>query len=123
MAAPRIQGRQPVNHRYLANDELCLQTVTVPGLLDGAVTAMAEYSGILAARELQNLDKVPVAMKTPCYLARYVHAPAWHLQDGLPLQEWDAAGYRRSLVNFVASEEVPATLFRLPAGYEELRLN
>ena len=123
LAAPKIQGGQPVNHRYLANDELCLQTVTVPGLLDGAVTAMAEYAGILAARELQNLDQVPVAVKTPCYLARYVYAPAWHLQDGLPLQEWDAVGYRRSLVNFAATEEVPAALFRLPAGYEELRLN
>lgn len=123
LAAPKIQGRQAVNNRYLANDEPCLQTVTVPGLLDKAVTALAEYAGILAARELQILDKVPAAVQTPCYLARHVYAPAWHLQDGLPLQEWDAAGYRRSLVNFAASVEVPAALFRLPAGYEELRLN
>ena len=120
--APKIQGRQLLNRQLLANGETCLQLMVVPGLLDEAVSGLAEYARVLGARQLNNMGTVPDSMQTPCFLSRYAYAPARHLRNGLPVLEQDAAGYRRSLVNFRAAEQVPSELFSLPDGYEEFRL-
>jgi len=117
-AAPVIAGKQPVQIDYLANGELCLQTVTVPGVMEDAVAGMAEYVEVLAERQLNNMESVPESMQTPCFLSRYVHAPSRHYRDGLPVQEWDETGYFRTLTDFSANETVPAALFELPAEYE-----
>lgn len=122
-AAPQIMGRKPVSRDYLADGELCLQVVAVPGLLEVAVDAMIEYAGVLAERQKNTLESVPDFMRTPCFFARYIHAPAQHLENGLPIHEWDATGYRRSLVDFDAARRVPHSLFRLPAGYDRFSLD
>jgi hypothetical protein len=116
-------GRKPVSHQYFADGESCLQVVAVPGLLEPAVDAMREYAGVLAARQKNTLDSVPDFMRTACFLARYIHAPLQHLDNGLPIQEWDATGYRRSLVDFDAATRVPRALFNLPTGYERFSLD
>lgn len=116
--APAITGKQPEQIQYLANDDLCFQSVTVPGLLQDAVRAMEEYAQILANRQLNNMQSVPLNMRTPCFLSRYVYAPARQFQYGLPLQEWDSSGYSRSLVNFSDREMMPLSLFELPEDYD-----
>ena len=121
--SPAIQGRQPVNRQYLANGEVCLHAVVVPGLLDEAVAGLADYARVLGMRELGSLQLMPEALRTPCYLSRFVYAPARHLDRGLPVAEWDDRGYRRSLVNFERETHVPATLFRLPPGYDRFSLD
>jgi len=115
--APMIAGNQPEHLQYLANGETCFQSVTVSGVLETAVAAMAEFAELLADRQLNNMQAVPLNMQTPCFLSRYAYAPAWHLQYGLPLQEWDSSGYKKSLVDFSDDEAMPLTLFKLPAGY------
>jgi hypothetical protein len=122
-AAPAIQGKRPVNFRLLANGGICQQLVVVPGLLDTAVSGLAEYERVLAARQLHSMETVPKSVQTPCFLSRYAYAPARHLEHGLPLQEYDWTGYRRSLVDFKASLRVAAALFRLPDGYAEFGLD
>ena len=116
--APTIAGNQPEHLQYLANGETCFQSVTVSGVLETAVAAMAEYAELLADRQLNNMQAVPLNMQTPCFLSRYAYAPAWHLQYGLPLQEWDSSGYTKSLVNFSDDGAMPLTLFELPDGYD-----
>ncbi len=46
-AAPRIQGRPTVNRQLLANGEVCLQVVVVPGLMNTAVNGLAEDARVL----------------------------------------------------------------------------
>jgi len=116
--APAIAGKQPEHLQYLANEEVCYQSVTVPGLLEDAVTGMVEYAEILARRQLNNMQSIPLDMQTPCFLTRYAYAPARHLQQGLPVQEWDNTGYSRTLVDFSDSETMPLALFELPDDYE-----
>lgn len=121
--APTIQGKIPVNRQLLANGELCLQVVVVPDLMDAAVSGMAEYAQVLGSRQLKNLDGLPESVKTPCYLSRYVYAPARHLRNGLPLIERDTSGYYRSLLNYKLSESVSAAIFALPDSYELIQLD
>jgi hypothetical protein len=116
--APAIAGKQAVHSQYLASGTLCYQTLTVPGLMDDAVAAMAEYAEVLARRQLNNMQTVPASMQTPCFLSRYVYAPARHYRLGLPVQEWDDTGYSTTLTDFSEDETVPATVFELPGEYE-----
>ena len=117
-AAPAIAGKQPVHISYLANGNLCFQTVTVPAVMGDAVAGMTEYAEVLARRQLNNMESVPVNMQTPCFLSRYVTAAARQYRDGLPVQEWDDTGYFRTLTDFSKNETVPAALFDLPGAYE-----
>lgn len=120
-AAPLIAGRQPVHIRYLANGETCYEAVVVPELLPEAAAGLAEFAVILGERQLDDLESVPAEMQTPCFLARYAYAPARHLRDGLPVQEWDTAGYRRTLTDFRAQATVSPDLFELPLDYNRFQ--
>jgi hypothetical protein len=103
---------------YLANGEICYQAVTVPEVMEAAVAGMAEYTTVLGERQLNNMGSVPGSMQTPCFLSRYVYAPARHYHDGLPVQEWDDTGFFTTLTDFSENETVPATVFELPGEYE-----
>ena len=116
--APEIAGNQPEHLQYFANGEICFQSVSVSGVMESAVSAMVEYAELLADRQLNNMQFVPLNMQTPCFLSRYAYAPARQFQYGLPLQEWDSSGYTRSLVDFSDDEVMPLTLFKLPEGYQ-----
>ena len=121
-AAPGIGGRQPEHYRYLANDELCYEAVTLPGLLPDAVSALVEYEQLLAGQQAASLESTPVEFRTPCFLSRYIYTPARHLEQGLPVEVWDAAGYRRMLVDYSEAVSVPQHLFTLPPEYTEFAL-
>lgn len=116
--SPAVAGKQPVHSQYLASGTLCYQALTIPGLMDDVVAAMAEYAEVLARRQLNNMQTVPASMQTPCFLSRYVYAPARHFRQGLPVQEWDDTGFSRTLTDFSEDETVPAALFELPGTYE-----
>lgn len=120
-AAPEIAGKQPMFIRFLANGTPCYHAVVVPGLLEQARAALAEYATALGNRQFSDMASMPEEMQTPCFLSRHVYSPARHLHHGLPINEWDEAGYRRTLVDFRAGEKVAAGLFTLPDGYESFR--
>jgi len=121
-AAPSIAGRRPLLVSLRANDTICYRVAAVPGLLDDAVAGLAEYARVLGNRQRGNLSSVPAEMQTPCFLSGYVYAPDRHLRHGLPIQEWDQAGYRRALVDYRSGEQVAQELFELPEGYQRIRL-
>lgn len=121
-ASPLIAGRQPVHIRFLANGEECYQAIVVPGLLPEATAGLGEFAVILGERQRGDLQSVPADMQTPCFLARYAYAPERHLLEGLPVQEWDSAGYRRTLTDFRTGESVSRELFELPQDFERLQL-
>lgn len=121
--APAIGGNLPVHVRFSANNELCYEVILVPGLLDGVTAALTEYAEILGQRQLNDLEAVPEAMQTPCFLSRYAYRPARHYREGLPVREWDAAGYQRTLVDYGEKLEVSAVVFVLPEDYERQQVN
>lgn len=120
-SAPEIDGKQPTHFRFLANGSVCYHAIVVPGLLQQASTALAEYATALANRQFSDMVSVPAEMLTPCFLSRHVYAPARHLLAGLPISEWDETGYRRMLVDYRENATVDAGLFELPEGYERFR--
>lgn len=121
--APAIDGKRPLLISFTANDTLCYRVAAVPGLLDAAVAGLVDYARALGNRQQGSLQSVPAEMQTPCFLSRYVYAPDRHLAHGLPIQEWDEAGYRRALVNYRSGQQVDPQLFVLPEGYRRLQLN
>jgi hypothetical protein len=120
--APSIGGKQPQHVTMTSNGSTCYEAIIVPGLLGAVTSAMAEYARVLGDRQLNNLQDVPAEIQTPCFLTRYAYAPDHHYQLGLPVQEWDGAGYRRSLVNFSKASKVSRALFEVPASYRVYRL-
>lgn len=120
-AAPEVAGRQPVYIRFLANGTVCYHAVVVPGLLQQASAALAEYATVLGNRQFSDMASVPADMQSPCFLSRHVYTPARHLQEGLPVSEWDETGYRRTLVDYRENAMVDADLFELPEDYERFR--
>lgn len=120
--APAISGRQPQHYRYLSNGELCFEAMVVPGLMQAAVDGLAEYERLLAGQQAAKLENTPVELRTPCFLSRYIYAPGRHLLQGLPIQVWNAGGFRRALVNFSPDEHVPRTLFEVPLEYQEITI-
>lgn len=121
--APPIGGRAPVHYTFLANGKTCYDEVVVPGLLGDAVAAMAEFERILAGQHALDMDKTPADMQTPCDLARYVYASDRYLRHGMPIQEWDPSGYRRTLTDYKAKIPVNAALFKLPKGFRHYSVN
>lgn len=121
--APTIGGNSPVHVRFKANDELCYEAILVPDLLSEVTGALTEYAEILGWRQLNSLETVPEVMQTPCFLSRYAYRPARHYREGLPVREWDAAGYLRTLEDFGERKGVSRSLFVLPDDYEQFRIN
>ncbi|MEZ5540532.1 MAG: hypothetical protein R3F42_00615 [Pseudomonadota bacterium] len=118
--APAIAGHAAVLVDLTANGASCYHVAAVPGLLEAAVAGMADYARVLGRRQAESLQTVPQEIQTPCFLARYVYAPDRYLRYGLPIQEWDGAGYRRALVDFRGGVAVDAGLFTLPADYRRV---
>ncbi len=121
--APTIGGNLPVHVRFKANNELCYEVVLVPDLLNEVTEALTEYAEILGWRQLNSLETVPVTMQTPCFLSRYVYRPARHLTQGLPVREWDDSGYLRTLVDYGEEQKFSRSLFVLPGGYAQFKIN
>ena len=121
--APVISGRNPLHVRFKANDDLCYEAVVVPGLMERVTVALTEYAELLGLRQLDSLESVPEAMQAPCFLSRYVYRPARHYREGLPVREWDAEGYLRTLMDFGEKRSVSPGLFVLPDGYEQFQIN
>lgn len=119
---PPVAGRTPEIYRFTADGKTCLEAVVVPGLLPRAVQALGEYDRLLADRQRATLDNTPVEFRTPCYLSRYIYAPDRQLEKGLPIQEWDSSGYRRTLTDFRDKVTIEPGLFVLPSGYDRYTL-
>jgi hypothetical protein len=119
--APKIAGKQPEYIRFLTNGTICYHAIVVPGLLQQASAALAEYATALGNRQFSDMSSVPAEMQTPCFLSRRVYTPARHLLAGLPVSEWDETGYRRTLVDYRETATVGTQLFELPEDYERFR--
>jgi hypothetical protein len=120
--APLVGGRKPLHLQFRANGDTCYDVISVPGLLAPATAALQEYAVLSGHRQQVRLDTLPADIRTPCYLLRYAYGSGLPYQQGLPIREWAPDGYRRTLLDYRENVPVAASLFKLPADYDVLRL-
>lgn len=116
--APMVAGRQPQQHQLYVNDALCYSVVAVPGMMEDTVQALRDFRQVLAGEHAKALPGIPADMQQPCDLALNTFHYDWHLQFGLPIQEWDEAGNGQMLMDYRQGFKVDETLFELPRDYQ-----
>lgn len=120
--APRIAGEVASHFRMTSGAEECLQATVVPKLLPEVTAALRELRAVLAGRQYRDLDRMPEAARTPCFLANHVYANDPHLLVGLPIRESISGGMQRILMDYRIDQSVPAAVFELPPDYARMRI-
>ena len=114
--APMINDKKPVHYQLLTNDQVCVDVVSVEGLMPDAVQAFKEFQMVLASDSATTVNNLPADLQDPCVLSMSTFAPTRHLEYGLPIQEWKP-GYSRSLMDYKVSYEAAADTFVVPKDY------
>jgi len=114
--APSIKGIQPRHFQYLTNGKVCVDVISVEGLMEDALAGMREFHMVLASDSALTFAALPADLHEPCEISFSTFAPVRHLQKGFPVQEWKP-GYSRSLVDFKENYQADPKLFKLPEGY------
>lgn len=115
--APQIDGKNVVHYVFKVNGQACNDAMIAEGLLTNITQALSEYRHILAGQHASTLANVPADMRNACDMATHIFHPDRHLQYGLPVQESDYSGYKRSLVDFDDDWLAAPKLFELPAAF------
>jgi hypothetical protein len=115
--APQVDGKDVVHYVFKVNGEPCNDAMIAEGLLMNITQALAEYRHILAGQHAATLKAIPADVRNACDMASHIFHPDRHLQFGLPVQESDYSGYKRSLVDFDDDWTADPKLFVLPAEF------
>ena len=115
--APDIEGIQPRHIVFSANSEQCYEVIAVPGLLPNVVTALQEFTDLLATDSKVTFNTLPADLQKPCDISMNTFAAGRHLAFGFPIQEWSANGSGRALVDYQLDYEPDESMFILPADY------
>jgi len=116
-SAPQIDGKNVVHYVFKVNGEACNDAMIAEGLLMNVTKALSEYRHILAGQHATTLKTVPADMRNACDMASHIFYPVRHLEYGLPVQESDYSGYKRSLADFDDDWTANPKLFVLPAEF------
>jgi len=115
---PSISGIKPMYYQFHANDTLCYHLIVADGYQPDITRALQDYQLVLAAQQQETLVSTPKELQTPCFLANYIYAPTIYTSKGFPLEQWDEAGYHRSLSNIKEGVSINQSLFQLPDSYD-----
>ena len=116
-SAPQIDGKNVVHYVFKVNGEACNDAMIAEGLLMNTAQALSEYRHILAGQHASTLESVPADVRNACDMVSHIFHPDRHLQYGLPVQESDYSGYKRSLADFDDDWTANPKLFVLPAEF------
>lgn len=114
--APQIKNTKPVHRKLKTNDQLCLDIVTVKGLMPDAVQALKEFQLLLASDSAVTFNNIPADLHEPCSLAMNTFAPTRHLEYGFPIHEWKP-GYSRTLLDYNENFTTRPEFFAVPKDY------
>lgn len=114
--APKIKGQIPRHFQYITNGQVCVDVVSVEGLMPDALKGLREYHSVLASDSVLTFGIIPADMHDPCDISMSTFAPTRHLQNGFPVQEWKQ-GYARVLVDYNEEYKADPKLFELPKDY------
>lgn len=115
--APAIEGIQPQHYEFSANGEKCYEVIAVQGLLPNVVTALQEFTDLLASDSKVTFNTLPADLHNPCDISMNTFAAGRHLRFGFPIQEWSVNGSGRALVDYQVNYQPDDSLFVLPADY------
>jgi hypothetical protein len=115
--APEIEGVQPQHYQFSANGEKCYEVIAAQGLLPDVVTALQEFTDLLASDSKVTFNSLPADLHDPCDMSMNTFAAGRHLAFGFPIQEWSVNGSGRALVDFQVHYQADEALFVLPADY------
>lgn len=115
--APEIEGNQPRHYQFSANGEKCYEVIAVQGLLPEVVTALQEFTDLLASDSKVTFNSLPADLHKPCDISMNTFAAGRHLAFGFPIQEWSVNGSGRALVDYQLNYQPDESLFTLPADY------
>jgi len=116
--APNIAGVSPLQVELVAGDEVCRTALVAPGFLEPVRAALQEFSLALAVQQVRTLERTPVDMQTPCFLARYLYATDFHHARGMLLADWNNTGERREITGYESGVPVSDKLFVVPKGFK-----
>jgi len=115
--APAIEGRIPQHYQFLANGEICYDTVSVKGLLPDAVDALRDFAAVLASDSKVTFNTIPADLHDPCDMSMNTFAAGRHFAYGFPIQEWSPKGAGRTLIDYRTDYRADPALFVLPKEY------
>jgi len=116
--APAIAGEKPKHYQLLVNGKVCNDVIAVKGLLPAAVTALKEFSLLMASDSKMTLSSTPADMQNACDLAKDTFAATRLLKFGFPVQTLGKRKYSRTLVDFDENYKLDIKLFDLPKDYK-----
>ena len=114
--APAIHGIKPKHHQLKTNGQVCMDVISIEGLMPQAVAALNEFQRLLASDSAVTFNSIPADMHEPCAMAMSTFEPARYLTYGFPIHQW-RPGYSRSLVDFKEDYQADPALFELPKDY------
>ena len=114
---PKVGGQVPVKLELLAGNSLCQSAMVAPGFIDDERRAFQEFSRAVAVQQARTVNNTPSELRTPCFLAHYLHVNDFHLAEGMLLAEWSPDGKRRELVGVEEHVAVPVSLFVVPEDF------
>lgn len=114
--APKIKGKDPQHFQYLTNGKICVEVVSIEGLMEDALKGMRDFQAVLASDSATTFGTLPADLHEPCEISLSTFAPTRHLQNGFPIQEWKP-GYSRALLDFKESYQANPALFKVPKDF------
>jgi hypothetical protein len=115
--APKIHNITPIHHQFLTNAKVCMDVISVPGLLPEMIQALREYQLILATDSARTFNQTPADMQDPCEIARSTFSPVREYTYGFPIREWRPSGYIRALKDYKETIDVADDYFQVPKDY------
>jgi len=119
--APKIKGNAPRRYQYVTNGEVCLEVVSVEGILEEVLQGMREFYTVLASDSVTTFAALPADLQHPCDISFSTFAPTRHLQKGFPIQTWKP-GYSRALIDYQETFAIEPGMFELPKDYFTYKL-
>ena len=120
--APVIAGKNTRHLQLIVNNTLCMDVISVPGLLPDAVEALKTFKLVLAGQQAQTLQYIPADMHEVCDLSSNTFHPTLSLDNGFPVLQRSSDGYSRELINYYR-QDIDSSLFELPETYTTLNLD
>lgn len=122
-AIPKIDGRQATHYRFFVNNKHCYDSVVLgEEFLPDVLAAMREFRQVLANEHASTVNRMPVDTLDACDLAVNIFHATQHMENGLPIREWDRRGYQRFLKDYRESVSVPEEIFVLPKDFRQYSL-
>ena len=116
-----VDGIAPRRHRLLANGQVCEELTAVPGLMEEAMDAVADFYDRLADQHGTVVTGMPDELIDPCDLAQHVYAPRRSYGFGLPVDQ-RAPRVHRALVDHAKGVPSDTALFQVPHDFRRLAM-